>query len=574
MTTDNTGTDPKRDTGDLQNQMRELQSRIDSLEQEKSALEQINADMNKAIAQAHELAMEAQISNMAKSDFVARMSQKLKPPMHRIIGFIDLLERTDLSAAQSDYVHQIRMGSQNLIAMMHTIVDFTKMSAGHVNIGRVDFDIELLAYDICEITRYKIERKPVTLTCSIDDDLPALVKGDPQRFRQILLNLMDNAAKFTDRGSIELQLRLLEEDESRYRISCRVCDTGIGIKKKKIPIIFEAFKSSDQTKPDKHGGAGLGLSLCRQIALLLDGDISVESKLKQGSTFDFTVWVEKADEKKQKKIERVPLNGRRVLIADSGDNDDVLVYLLESLGITVLSAPSGAGLIPALEQQSGDTVDVCIIDLDMKDSNPFDIAKQIIDLPCPKPSLLAVSSSTNVVKSCRSTGIHGFLPKPIHRIKLIKMLEALLWQRRENLHSDLITQYTIREDAKHATAVTAVEADSLRREQAQRMLTAAGYLTTVTATAGEAAERITSTSEPPDIILISGESLSEPPGRVAQELRTAAGSSVPLICFLQGQRPGDAEALCAEGLFNDAVTAPLNRPSVYRMVQKWLLDVA
>ena len=265
---------------------RGVDSDITERKQAEEELSETNRQLEYAIEQANEMALMAETASMAKSEFLANMSHEIRTPMNAVIGFSDMLLDTDLNEEQSDYVATVKRSGESLLSLINDILDFSKIEAGQLDFEEIEFDPELLAYDICELIRPKIESKPIEVLCRIGDNLPAMVKGDPTRYRQVITNLMGNAPKFTESGEIELSLEVEEEDKDRVLLHAKIRDTGIGIPEDKLATIFEPFQQADGSTTRKYGGTGLGLSICKKISGLMEGDVWAQSpsdfRLKDG----------------------------------------------------------------------------------------------------------------------------------------------------------------------------------------------------------------------------------------------------------------------------------------------------
>jgi two-component system, sensor histidine kinase and response regulator len=521
----------------------------------------------------------AEAASLAKSQFLANMSHEIRTPMNAVIGFTDLLQGTDLLDEQSDYVKTIKSSAEALLQLINDILDCSKIEASQMNLESIEFDPGMIAFEVCELIIPRIKDKPVEVLCRIGDDIPKCIKGDPGRFRQVLVNLMGNAAKFTESGEIELAIAVDGEEQQRAKLCASIRDTGIGFAQNKVDMLFEAFQQADGFSTRKYEGSGLGLAICKQLSNLMGGDITAESTPGKGSVFYFTAWFEKGEGKIERgDVSAQSLKGIRVLIADDNANNlDILTHILSQSGMIVTAVTQSQEVLPALlEGYVGeDPFSLAIIDIRMPQMSGYEVAGQIRaqNSPVAQIPLLAFSCSVgDGSKKCLDAGFNGFLVKPASREKLVEMVRQLIGANGEpqeaNRLSSFIPQHASGAVNNNGLRILLAEDNLNNLKLATLVLTKAGFKVEVARNGHEALAKYTFSPDDFDIILMDVQ-MPEMDGLKATRLIREKGfDKVPIIAMTANAMKGDRQN-CLDAGMNDYISKPIRRENMIEMIHRW-----
>jgi len=542
-----------------------------SLNQMAADLKTLHIERDEATAALVQAKESAEDANRAKSEFLANMSHEIRTPMNGIIGMTELALNTPLSAVQRDYLETVQRSAEMLLVILNDVLDFSKIEAGKLHMESIEFSVRQMLDETLKPFALRAHEKQCELMVDVKPSVPDALVGDPLRLRQVLVNLVSNAIKFTDRGEIVVRVeRTRGREDDRAAVCFSVTDTGIGISREKQASIFRAFTQGDGSTTRQYGGTGLGLTICQQLVELMGGRIWVESEPSQGSAFHFVVtlpitrsvtpqFLPQADEL---------VNMSAVIVDDNATNRRILVELLSSWGVHAVATADGAEAVRAAEAAVR-PFSFALVDMNIAGSSGVDVASALRQSKNGAATpILLLTSADQPADRANTPAVNGFLVKPVGQKALLDAIRRLVGARLTVDQEPAAPAVTPTRAARRLRVLVA-EDNPVNQKLAQHLLERRGHTPILVGNGREAVETIL--NDRFDLVLMDLQMPEmdgfEATASIRARERTAGTPRVPIIALTAHAMQGDRQR-CLDADMDGYVAKPIKPVELFEVIDR------
>lgn len=537
-----------------------------------SEVKKKNEELLKLLDELKEAKKVAESASRTKSIFLASMSHEIRTPMNAIVGMVELLNSTPLTDEQKEYLEMLHISADNLLDIINNVLDISKIEAGQIELEKTEVDLRQTVESVGITLGIKASQKGLELLCHVEPDVPRYIIGDPTRLRQILINLVGNSIKFTEKGEVDLSVEKIKSEDDKVDLLFQVRDTGIGIPKEMQSKIFESFTQVDAATTRKYGGSGLGLNISKQLVELMGGKIWVESELEKGSTFKFTLPFTVVKKPREAEVVHPEIKGLKVLIIDdNATNRLILQKTLLSWDCLSAEVEDGLSALKELElaREKGNPYQLILTDKNMPEMDGFEVVRKIKELPGYKEVpiiMLSPDKSIDDVARSKELGIIDFILKPVRRSRLYSaILKAVESEKKEKVTEKVKAESLLK---GKLLKVLLAEDNIINQKLGVRLLEKQGWRVTVANNGKEAVELVQEDGF--DLVLMDVQMPEMDGIEATKEIRKRekeTGRHIPIIALTANAFEEDRRR-CLESGMDEYTTKPIKIKELFLMIDK------